>query len=496
MNTPPLLPSTDSLLLAALRDQEPVRPDVRPVRDEQLSVACAELVAAKQALATLQSDMQNLLDGSGITAIVVDQQMRVQRFTPNGYRIANLVPSDIGRPLDNVLAHLIGCDQLLVAVQAVLGAPAPEDVHVQVQQPTSRAWFEVCIRPYRQQNGVIHGASIIFSDISALKQTQQAFADGEARYRALVDWSLEAINILRDGKFVYVNPVAIKTYGATRAQDLLGQPSRDRVHPDDLPMALGRMSLVTSSRITAPLVEMRFLKLDGTVIDVQAQAKLIDYEGGPAVHVAWRDITRQKSAEAARLQSDARLEMADQVLHLAFHDELTNIPNRRALTERLHQAMLISKRSACYGAVIFLDLDNFKSLNDTHGHAAGDLLLIEVAQRLQSCVREIDTVARFGGDEFLVMLSQLNAARAASAEQATNLAEKIRIALAQPYQLTCPGEGTLGSSIEYFCTASIGVALFISDETSHEDILKWADTAMYQAKNTGRNRVYFHHPID
>ena len=186
-----------------------------------------------------------------------------------------------------------------------------------------------------------------------------------------------------------------------------------------------------------------------------------------------------------------RKQMEDQVLQLAFYDDLTKLPNRRLLNDRLSQTMAASKRSSCYGALMFLDLDNFKPLNDTHGHVVGDLLLIEVADRLKACVREMDTVARFGGDEFVVMLSDLNADKAESTSQAEIVAEKIRSRLSEPYLLTIRHEGKADGTVEHLCTVSIGVTLFINHEASQDDILKWADAAMYQAKDAGRDAIRF-----
>ena len=184
--------------------------------------------------------------------------------------------------------------------------------------------------------------------------------------------------------------------------------------------------------------------------------------------------------------------MEDQVHQMAFYDTLTRLPNRRLLDDRLSQSMAASKRSGCYGALMFLDLDNFKPLNDLHGHAVGDLLLIEAAERLKSCVREMDTVARFGGDEFVVMISDLDTDKSESTAQARLIAEKIRLTLSVPYRLTIRQEGKVESRVEHLCTASIGVALFVNHEASQDDVLKWADSAMYEAKEAGRNLVRFH----
>lgn len=183
----------------------------------------------------------------------------------------------------------------------------------------------------------------------------------------------------------------------------------------------------------------------------------------------------------------------EQEIHtLAFYDALTGLPNRRLLSDRIRTAIAASKRSGRYGAVMFIDLDNFKPLNDAHGHDMGDLLLVEVAQRLTRCVREADTVARFGGDEFVVVLGELDSDRAGSAEQADIVAEKIRTALGEPYVLKFEQEGQTPATVEHRCTSSIGVALFVNHTAHPEEILKHADMAMYQAKEDGRDRIHFH----
>jgi diguanylate cyclase (GGDEF)-like protein/PAS domain S-box-containing protein len=187
-----------------------------------------------------------------------------------------------------------------------------------------------------------------------------------------------------------------------------------------------------------------------------------------------------------------RKQMEDKVHQLAFFDPLTKLPNRRTLGDRLSQSMLSSKRSGRYGALMVLDLDNFKPLNDVHGHAAGDVLLEALAERTMACVRGVDTVARIGGDEFVVMLSELDLDRTESISQARLIAEKIRVALAEPYSLPLTKHGKAVSVIEHRCSVSIGVVLFANHEASQEEILRWADTAMYQAKAAGRNAVRFH----
>jgi diguanylate cyclase (GGDEF)-like protein len=182
----------------------------------------------------------------------------------------------------------------------------------------------------------------------------------------------------------------------------------------------------------------------------------------------------------------------EQVRQLAFYDPVTELPNRRLLLDRLSQSLAESKRNSRYGALMFLDLDNFKALNDTHGHAVGDLLLKQAAQRMKSCVREVDTVARFGGDEFVVMVRDLDTDKAASTSQAASIAEKIRSALNAPYQLVVKHYGQVDSTVEHQCSASIGAVVFTLREGSQDDLLKWADAAMYQAKEAGGNLIRFY----
>jgi diguanylate cyclase (GGDEF)-like protein/PAS domain S-box-containing protein len=204
-----------------------------------------------------------------------------------------------------------------------------------------------------------------------------------------------------------------------------------------------------------------------------AQGRITGYHG------ITREITKRK-------------QMQDQVRQLAFHDTLTQLPNRCLLNDRLNQTLAASKRSGRYGALMFVDLDNFKPLNDRHGHFVGDLLLIEAGKRLKSCVREMDTVARFGGDEFVVMLGELNIDKEKSISQAEIVAEKIRARLSGTYHLDIKRQGEAESTVEHHCSASIGVVVFLDHDTSPDDLLKWADKAMYQAKDAGRNAISFY----
>lgn len=172
----------------------------------------------------------------------------------------------------------------------------------------------------------------------------------------------------------------------------------------------------------------------------------------------------------------------EEIKQLAYYDPLTSLPNRRLLLDRLKQALAASGRSEKYGALLFIDLDNFKALNDNLGHDMGDILLQQAAQRLIDCVREGDTVSRQGGDEFVIMLEELSEDTEEAAAKAKTIGEKIIVSLNQSYQLTCH---------EYQNTPSIGITLFVNHQHSIRALLKRADIAMYEAKAAGRNTLRF-----
>ncbi|WP_082696104.1 diguanylate cyclase domain-containing protein [Aquitalea pelogenes] len=201
---------------------------------------------------------------------------------------------------------------------------------------------------------------------------------------------------------------------------------------------------------------------------------VVDGQGATSHFVAiFQDITERKAA-------------ADKIQTLAFYDPLTHLPNRRLLLERLQHALENARRKQQYGALLFLDLDNFKSLNDTMGHDMGDILLQQVAARLLEGLRIGDTVARLGGDEFIVMLENLGEEREQALREAETVGRKILLSLHQPYSL---------NGHAYRSSSSLGIALFAREHACSEDILKEADLAMYQAKAAGRNTLRFFDPL-
>lgn len=304
-----------------------------------------------------------------------------------------------------------------------------------------------------------------------------ALLASEEKYRNLIEWTPEAVLVHRLGKILYANPAAIRLFGAENAQALLCKTTQQLIHVDDQATQAARMKNILAGIPQAPSTESRFIKLDGTPIDVIVQGTSVVYEGAPAIHVSIHDITERKQAQAAQVLA------ATEIDNLAFYDPLTHLPNRRLLMDRLAQALTASIHHTRKSALLFVDLDNFKTLNDTLGHHQGDALLGQVATRLKSCVREGDTVARLGSDEFVVMLEDLSDNALDAATQVETVGEKMLAALGQSYLLN----GGVHHS-----TSSIGITLFGDTLLEgSEEPLKRAELAMFQAKAAGRNTLRF-----
>lgn len=601
---------------------------------------------------------------------------------------------------------------------------------------TQKRWFTVHIAPLADDTDhfVVSHVNTTSSrqQIAGIQATQR---ETDARYQTLIEGSPETIFVHQDGIIVYVNPAAINLFRATSADALVGQRILDRVHPDSLKLTRERMNIIVEHGVTVPMAELQYVRLDGTVIDVEVNGGAIVFDGQPMVQTVMRDITARKLAEASARENEQRFRnlvdstdgivweadavaltntfvsksaermlgyptadwlvpgfweshihpddrdeavnysmtrtnrledhdfeyrfiardgrvvwlrdslkvvsengkpkwirgllvdisaqklteqrilavqesLRESALHtqtildnmldgvititeqgliasfnkaastifgyttpevmgknlsmlmpephrsqhngflahyhqtgeervigkslevegqrkngsifplnlsvsrifrlglpvfvgivrdvtehkrdiqeirrLAFYDSLTGLPNRRLLMDRLAQAMTTSGRTGQHGAMMFLDLDHFKQLNDTLGHDVGDLLLQQVAARLKTCVRECDSVARLGGDEFVVILENLSPHAHEAASQCEGVAEKILEALGQPFNLR---------EHAYSSTPSIGIVVFMASKEPMEVLLKNADVAMYQAKSAGRNTARFFDPV-
>ena len=316
---------------------------------------------------------------------------------------------------------------------------------------------------------------IVFLDIGLTIDTYM-----QADQRSILDHKRHTENIIASlpaGLIVVNNALKVRSvnrsfhemFGLKNGEDVSGRELEDILPLPDLRQQAQTVlaSGMALCGIEAALGE-KWLRLTITGIRLAEEEEEEEEE----LIVVVEDITELR-AQAAHVEQ------------LAFYDSLTGLPNRCLLRDRAQQVLAHSSRHKNHGAILFMDLDNFKALNDTRGHNIGDLLLIEVAKRLQDCVRSSDTVARMGGDEFVVVLDELNEDTRQAVAQARYIGENILVALNQPFNL-------LG--LEYYCSASIGISLFRGTAIGMDDLFKHADTAMYQAKTSGRNTLRFFDP--
>lgn len=329
-------------------------------------------------------------------------------------------------------------------------------------------WTEILSTPERNADGVIIGYHGMTRDI-----TQRKLAEAELRIAAIAFQSQEGM-FVTDTSWVILRVNQAFTH-------ITGHSSEEAVGKTPLLLT----SLRHDSTYFASMT--RKLKKEGTW-----QGEIWNKRKNGEIYPAWLILTEVKAANgevthfvATLTDITSRKKAEDQIQNLAFYDPLTSLPNRRLLMDRLAQAITKVARHAGKGALLFIDLDNFKILNDTLGHDKGDLLLVQVAKRLSACTREGDTVARLGGDEFVVMLEGLSNPSLDAATEAEVVGDKILVALNQIYQL---------GDYSHHSTPSIGITLFGEQPESIDEPLKRADLAMYQAKAAGRNTLRFFDP--
>lgn len=304
-------------------------------------------------------------------------------------------------------------------------------------------------------------------EITARKRTETDLRRSEEKYRFLVENSYDILYLFSpDGHIEFVSP-SWKTLMGHDPQSVVGHHFSEFVHPEDLSICHQAFSHVMRQGHHAQDIEYRVRHQDGSWRWHNSSALPFRDETGQIVGFQGiaRDITARKQAE-------------DEIKTLAFFDPLTQLPNRRLLAQHLQEAVQHCHQGHHHGALLFIDLDNFKILNDTLGHDQGDLLLMQAARRISGCVHESDTVARLGGDEFVVMLRRLSHHPHEATQQAEIVADKILATLNHPYLL---------DGQEHHSTASVGITLFHRELMSADELMKRADLAMYQAKAAGRN---------
>jgi diguanylate cyclase (GGDEF)-like protein/PAS domain S-box-containing protein len=366
----------------------------------------------------------------------------------------------VGKPV----REIIGEEAFALILPYIARASTGEIVTYQrnVKFPSgAERTIEVTLTPYVDDEGKATSAFVLINDISRFHEAEKAVRESEERVRKFADATSEGIVFFENGIITDANNALAGMMGG-KVEDLIGKRVLEFV---DEPFKLTVAQHIRDG-YERPY-EGRVKRFDGTMFAADFVGKTIVYQGKTLRMTVVRDITDRKEAEA-RIQ------------FLAHHDALTHLPNRVLFNDQLQLALASARRRGNMVAVFFIDLDNFKTINDSLGHHIGDDLLKRVAKRLQSCIRDSDLIARLGGDEFVIAITDID-----TVDEAAPVAEKLALALGEPLPL----EGQLLA-----VAASIGISVFPKDGDSVEALIRNADNAMYLAKDRGRSNFQFYTP--
>jgi diguanylate cyclase (GGDEF)-like protein/PAS domain S-box-containing protein len=414
-----------------------------------------------------------IFEAIGDAVLVVNVQGEVESLNTNAQQLLGWSETDArGKPLSEVF-HIVDMGT---------GQPteSPFEQVLRSQQGVALAKGKQLCRPDGSQIAIEDSAAPVFDSRGQLFCVVIVFHDVSERYAILKDLQRERglwqrtfdyaavgmAHLSRTGTWSRVNRKLCEMTGYTEAE-LLAMSFRGVTHPDDVGNDLKMLGKLMAAPLSTYAAEKRYIRKDGQIIWVSLTiSAVMNEEGQPEIGVSIiEDITEQKKA-------------ALQIEHMAYHDQLTGLANRRLLQDRMAQAISNAVRQEAHLALLYIDLDHFKLVNDSLGHPVGDLMLLQVAQRLLACVRTEDTVARVGGDEFVVMLGNIQ-----NAEVAAVMAEKIIAELTR---------SMLINSEELRVTPSIGISICPQDSRDANDMLKYADAALYQAKQFGRATYRFY----
>lgn len=350
-----------------------------------------------------------------------------------------------------------------------------EEINTALNGTITTAFLSTKI-PLIDEDGEIYGICGISTDITLRKRYEAEILESERKFRTLFDSTRDAVMLLEEKGFFECNRSTLEIFECPDFETFY------TFHPAELSppfQPCGGSSMVLASEHISKALEsgsdrfewMHKRYKSGENFYAEVTLSSVQLGERRVLQALVRDITQRKEDEAT-------------IQKLAFYDALTQLPNRRLFDERMQHAIEICKRNHQHGAVLFLDLDNFKPLNDLHGHQVGDKLLVETASRIKKSLRELDTVARFGGDEFVVLIEQIGSEIDISLEDVRFIAEKIRRSIGQPYHLTMDDK-----IIEHHCSVSIGGVIFNRHHSCKDEIIKEADIEMYSVKVAGRNQI-------
>lgn len=434
-----------------------------------------ERMATEQSLTESAARLEAIAHALPDLLMVLDAQGRyVEVLSSDESMLAVRAHDLLGKRLHEVLPQS-QADRFLELITLTLRSDHTQTFAYEIQTLAGLRHFESRAQPLGiPVNGL---AAVVFlaRDVTDRVHSETALRESELRFRSLLSDipSIAVQGYLADGSTSYWNKAAETLYGFS-AQEALGKNLLELVVPPAMHTEV-RQAMQQMFAHGQPIAsgEVQLQRKDGSLVDVFSSHTYVAVPGhAPEIFCIDIDISGRKRAEK-------------EAHYLAFYDALTDLPNRRLLGDRLGREMASCARTGLHAAILFVDLDNFKTLNDSRGHAVGDLLLREVAARLKQGVREQDTVARLGGDEFVVLLQNLSADATAAAAQVRYTGETMLERLRQPYVL---------AGQQHRVTASMGATVVCDHHDSIDEVLKQADMAMYRAKDAGRNTLCFFDP--
>ncbi len=447
---------------------------VDPIRD----------VAARDRMDTYLTQMEGryrgLLEAAPDAMVVVNEEgeivlLNLQAEKQFGYRRDELLGQKVTNIIPIGFAERLIADSTRTAAEALAQQIGTGIELTALRKDGSEFPIELMLSPLAGDDGILVTAAI--RDISLRKEAEEHLAQMEGRYRGLLEAAPDAMVVVdEEGEIVILNLQAEKQFGYRR-DELLGQKVTNII-----PVGFAERLIADSTRTAAEAlaqqigtgIELTALRKDGSEFPIELMLSPLESGDEILVTAAIRNISVRKEAEAAALT------MTLQMAHSAEHDFLTGLPNRLLLNDRVGQAIALAKRHKYSVAVLFLDVDGFKHINDSLGHPTGDMLLQSIAKRLLGCVRSSDTVSRQGGDEFVVLLSEVE-----HDQDTAILARRMLKQVTKTHTI---------NQRDLHITASIGVSMYPDDGRDAETLIKNADTAMYQAKEKGRQNYQFFKP--
>jgi diguanylate cyclase (GGDEF)-like protein/PAS domain S-box-containing protein len=403
-----------------------------------------------------------LIASAGDGVVAFDRELRHTVWNPRMEELTGISPeAALGRGLLEVFPAPRHAEITSLLERALAGETVTSDDFVWSSSETVvERWLCAVFAPHRDSTGGIRGVVGILRDVSARRMVAEASAPIAPEFRRLVEQSVVGMYVLQDGRYRYANPRLAATLGYTQAEILAFDSVASLVALDDHALVLSRVRQTLEGNEDGVPYTFHAIHKSGRPVEVEVLEAAIELDGRPAIVGTLTDVTERRRVEA-------------QIVAQAYNDPLTKLPNRARLLDRLDVDLAQARRHGRKLAVVYLDIDFFKYVNDSWGHSLGDSLLQSLALRLKRSVREADTVARMGGDEFVILVPELR-----QSEDLASIAQKLLSLVGRPFSLE-------GRTIQI--AASVGIASYPEDGADAEELLRNADAAMYRAKELGRN---------